>query len=103
MSWESVMTYAGISAIFGLLRARFSPEKAKRIQYFVSALVSIPVGVVIGFFCEGLGLGQGYVFAIVAASALIAENIINVVLSFGKKFEQDPVGVIRKAKKLTKE
>lgn len=103
MSWESVMTYAGISAIFGFLRARFSPQKAQRIQYFISAMVSIPVGVIIGFLCEGFGFSQGTVFAIVAASALIAENIINVVLSFGKKFEQDPVGVIRKVKKLTKE
>lgn len=101
MSWESILTYAGISAVFSALRTWLSPQKALRIQYFVSAMVSIPVGVVIGFLANDLGLSQGVVFASVAASALIAENIINIVLSFGNKLEKDPVGTIRKVKKLT--
>lgn len=100
MSWESVMTYAGISAIFSGIRTMLSPQKARRLQYFISAMVSIPVGVVLGFLVEGLGFQQGIVFAAVAASALIAENIINVVIDFGEKFERDPGGTIRRIKKL---
>lgn len=101
MSWESIVTYAGISAVFSALRTWLSPYKAKRLQYFISAMVSIPVGVVIGFLANDLGVSQGIVFAAVAASALIAENLINIVLNFGQKLEKDPVGTIRKVKKLT--
>jgi hypothetical protein len=101
MTWESVLTYAGISAVFGFIRTWFSPNKAKRIQYFVSAMVSIPVGIVTGFLARDLGFSEGWVFFFVAASALIAENIINMVLDFGNKLEKDPVGTIRKVKKLT--
>jgi hypothetical protein len=64
-------------------------------------MVSIPVGVVVGFLAEDVGFAQGVVFAAVAASALIAENIINIILNFGKTLEKDPVGTIRKVKKLT--
>lgn len=102
MSWESIATYAGISAVFSVLRTWLSPQKAKRIQYFISAMISIPVGIVMGFLINDFGFAQGIVFATVAASALIAENILNVVLNFGKTFEKDPVGTIRKVKKLTK-
>jgi hypothetical protein len=63
-------------------------------------MVSIPVGIVFGFLAEGLGLQQGVVFALVAASALIAENIINVVVEFGEKFERNPIGTIRRIKNL---
>lgn len=101
MSWESILTYAGISAVFSALRTWLSPQKAKRVQYFISAMVSIPVGVVVGFLANDLGISEGVVFAAVAASALIAENIINIVMSFGDKLEKDPVGTIRKVKKLT--
>jgi uncharacterized membrane protein HdeD (DUF308 family) len=101
MSWESVITYAGISAMFSAIRTWLSPHKARRLQYFISAMVSIPVGVVVGFLMGDLGFSQGIVFAGVAASALMAENIINIILSFGHKLEKDPVGTIRKVKKLT--
>ena len=101
MSWESFMAYAGISAIFSFLRTWFSPHRTKRLQYFVSAMVSIPVGTVMGYLCSDIGLQQGIVFSVVAASALIAENIINVILDFGQKFEKNPVATIRKVKKLT--
>lgn len=101
MTWEAILTYMGISAVFSAIRTYFSPNRAKRLQYFISAMVSIPVGMVVGFFTSDLGLSQGTVFAIVAASALIAENLVNVILSFGKQLEKDPVGTIRKAKKLT--
>jgi uncharacterized membrane protein HdeD (DUF308 family) len=101
MTWESVLTYAGISALFSAIRTWLSPQKARRLQYFISAMVSIPVGVIVGFLAEDFGFTQGIVFASVAASALIAENIINIVLSFGNKLEKDPVGTIRKVKKLT--
>ena len=100
MSWESIITYAGISAVFGWLRTWLSPQKTRRIQYFISAMVSIPVGIVFGFLTEGLGFQQGVVFAVVAASALIAENIINVVVEFGDKFEQNPIGTIRRIRNL---
>ncbi|MFN7640303.1 MAG: hypothetical protein ACK5PR_00980 [bacterium] len=46
-------------------------------------------------------MSQGIVFATVAASALIAVNIINIILNFGQRLEKDPVGTIRKVKKLT--
>jgi hypothetical protein len=101
MTWESVLTYAGISAMFSALRTWLSPHKARRLQYFISAMVSIPVGVVIGFLVNDLGLAQGVVFASVAASALIAENIINIIMNFGRELEKDPVAVVRKVKKLT--
>jgi uncharacterized membrane protein HdeD (DUF308 family) len=101
MSWESVITYAGISAMFSAIRTWLSPRKAHRLQYFISAMVSIPVGIVFGFLAEDFGFSQGIVFATVAASALIAENIINIILNFGNKLEKDPVGTIRKVKKLT--
>jgi len=101
MTWESILTYAGISALFSALRTWLSPQKARRLQYFISAMVSIPVGVVVGFLAEDVGFAQGVVFAAVAASALIAENIINIILNFGKTLEKDPVGTIRKVKKLT--
>ena len=100
MSWESVATYAGISALFSAIRTWLSPQKAKRLEYFISAMVSIPVGVIIGFLVEDFGFAQGIVFASVAASALIAENIINVVMSFGENLEKDPLGAVKKAKKL---
>jgi hypothetical protein len=101
MSWESVATYAGISAMFSAIRTWLSPQKAKRLEYFISAMVSIPVGVVIGFLVEDLGFAQGVVFASVAASALMAENIINVVMSFGEKLEKDPEGLVNRVRKLT--
>ncbi len=101
MSLESILTYAGISAAFSAIRTWLSPRKSHRLQYFISAMVSIPVGIVIGFLVEDFGFSQGMIFATVAASALIAENIINIILSFGNKLEKDPVGTIRKVKKLT--
>lgn len=101
VSWETIVTYAGISALFSALRTWLSPNRAKRIQYFISAMISIPVGVIIGFLANDFGFTQGIVFASVAASALIAENIINIVLNFGNRLEKDPVGTIRKVKKLT--
>ena len=65
-------------------------------------MVSIPVGIVVGFLVGDLGFSQGIVFATVAASALIAENILNIIMSFGNKLEKDPVGTIKQVKKLTR-
>ena len=101
MSWDVIATYAGISAVFSFLRTWFSPHRSKRLQYFISAMVSIPVGTIVGYLVSDMGIQEGIVFAVVAASALIAENIINAILGFGKSFEKDPVGTIRKVKKLT--
>lgn len=95
-----MVTYAGISAVFSWIRTWFSPHKSRRLQYFISSLISIPVGIVFGFIAEGLGLNQGFVFATVAAAALIAENIINVIIGFGEKFEKAPLETISKLKNL---
>ena len=101
MTWETILTYAGISAVFSFLRTWLSPNKLLRLQYFISAMVSIPVGIIMGFLANGFGASDGLTFAVVATSALIAENIINIIINFGKKLEKDPLGTIKKVKKLT--
>lgn len=99
---ETAATYAGISLVFGWLRTMIGPHRKKKVQYFISAALSIPVGSVIGIALDSIMTNDGLVFALVAASALIAENILNVVINWGGRLEANPVEAIQEIKQLGK-
>lgn len=98
MAIKEAALFGLISAVFSIIRIIVSPNKTSVLQYFISAFISIPVGMICGFLCIDYGLSQGVTFAAVAATALVSENIINVILYVGAKAQKNPKKFIAELK-----
>jgi len=78
-----------IAFVFSIIRTIYSKNNKNILRYFMSAFVAVPVAVIVGevakpYFIEN----NGILFAVVAISALLSENIVAGILSSGATLQK---------------
>lgn len=96
MALDTLVTYAGIAVVFGAIKAKLKGQVTNLTGWVISICISIAVGIVTGYACDGFHLNQGVTFAFVAASALTAEGLATMIIGISDAAAEDPFGTIKK-------
>ena len=95
MSIESIITYGGIGAAFGVIRGIFQGGVTGWKQWTMVTFVSVNVAVATGYGATGFGMDRGLVYAAVAIATLGSESICRGIMRFFELAEKDPLGAIK--------
>lgn len=72
-----------LASIFGMVNALIRPAKSSLWLYLVEFIVSVVVATFVGIESIYLGLGSATSFSLTAISALLARDMLSLVVGFG--------------------
>lgn len=72
-----------IASIFAVINALIRPAKDSFIFYVTEFGISVSVAILVGYIVTDMGLSQSLSYAIVAISALLARDILSLIVGFG--------------------
>ncbi len=83
MTYLEHIKYFFLAVIFSVVNILVRPPKHKAILYVVEFVLSVTVASLVGIVSHGFGLGESLTFLLVACSALIARDMLSLVISAG--------------------
>lgn len=75
--------HLSLASIFGVINALIRPAKDSVWYYFIEFIISVSVATLIGFICSDIGLSSSVSFSLVAISALLARDLLTLIIGFG--------------------
>ena len=75
--------YVFWSFLFAFIHTLFSPKNRSVLAYFIAAITCVPVGVLSGMAARDYGLNESTTYILVSMAALLAQDIVKLVLEIG--------------------
>lgn len=72
-----------VASVFAVINALVRPAKDSFLFYTIEFFISVSVAVLVGYVVTDIGLSQAVSYVIVAVSALLARDILSVIVGFG--------------------
>lgn len=89
MSFEAIIQYAKeiehviLASVFGVVNALIRPPKESVWFYVVEYVISVSVATLVGFITSDLGFNTAMSFSLTAISALLARDMLSLIIGFG--------------------
>lgn len=101
------LEYLVLATAFSLVNILVRPAKSSLFLYLIEFFISVTVAVSVGLVCQYLLFSKALSFLFVACSAILARDILSVIMGFGNYVEDNKEAlykrvfdwVIRKPKK----
>lgn len=69
--------------IFSTLNILIRPAEDSKLAYFLHFTISVIVAMIVGLVCDDMGITSGIKHAVVAASTLLARDLLTFITGFG--------------------
>ncbi len=72
-----------IALLFGLVNSVMRPIKGSPWLYVAEVFISVTVASLVGYIVDDLGASTALSYALVAVTALLARDLLNIIIGFG--------------------
>ena len=89
MGFDTLVQYAKeiehviLASVFGVVNALIRPPKESVWFYIVEYIISVSVATLVGFITSDLGFNTAMSFSLTAISALLARDMLSLIIGFG--------------------